>query len=857
MKFLNSRRFKLSRLAVGIVAIVGGVSPVCAFADVKFNPDFLNNTVGQDVDISRFNGEYRIEPGEYQPDVYLNGRLVDRADVKVRNIKGTPQLCFTDSLATRLKLNRSRLTPAALASLASSEGCASLENLITGASARLVVSDMRLDVAIPQAFLNQRARGYVPSSMWSYGEKALYLSYGANYFEQQNQNNEHRSFFGDVKAGLNLGEWIFRHAGNYRWNSSGEEKYIGFATNMQHDIVPWNSRLLVGDGNTSGEMFDSFGYRGVQIGTAEQMLPDSMRGYAPNIRGIARTNAKVTVKQRGQVIYETSVPPGEFSIDDLYPTGYGGDLLVTVTEADGSKSTFSVSYASVPELLRPGRTNYSLMAGKLRNIDVAEAPYVVQGTWKRGINNYITTYLGTTSTKFYYSGMVGSAFGTPVGAISVDVNGTRYSDYGETHNGMSLRTSYSKFIASTGSTFSLAAYRFSSSGYLDLHNAVYLSDRANKHDESVTFNSLDRPRDRISLSLNQELGDKFGQLYISGYQENYWNRSGSNTQFQVGYNNSYRWLSYGLAVSRSENSDNIKETQYLLNFSIPLGRGRHSPSLNSYTTKDDGGVMSQMGLSGQLGERNQMTYNLSGGRDYNNNYSTNFNGAYRFRDATLNGSYSKGKNYYGYSAGMSGSVVAFSDGVVASPYDSLTTMGIVSAKDAKGAAIEGYPGVEINSWGLALVPYMTPYRINEVAIDPKGLPFDVDLKMTSKQVAPAQGAIVKLDYPTNKGRMVLIRATTPEGDALPFGATVTDGQGKSVGVVAQGGQIYARLNEGNERLNINWGERQHKFNCTFDLTIGHPQMNQSFERVNTICDGSDETPRQNIAMELPRDAAHG
>lgn len=851
MEFLISHRFKLSWLALGVISVIGGTAAPQVFADVNFNADFLNNSAGQKVDISRFNGEYRIESGDYQPDVYLNGRLLDRAEVMVRNVGGKSRLCISNDLATRIGLNRTRLTPEAEASLGQLDGCPTLESIVPGASAHFSPSDMRLDLAIPQAWLSQRARGYVPPSMWSYGEKALYLSYGANYFEQHNQTNDYQSFFGDVKGGLNLGEWMLRHAGNYRWDNSGKEKYTSFATNLQRDIAAWNSRLLVGDGNTSGEMFDSFSYRGIQLGTAEQMLPDSMRGYAPNIRGIARTNARVSVKQRGQVIYETSVPPGEFSIGDLYPTGYGGDLLVTVTEADGSKSTFSVSYASVPELLRPGRTNYSLMAGKLRNINVSDVPYVFQGAWKRGINNSVTTYLGTTSTDFYYSGMAGSAFGTPIGAISLDVNGTRFSDRGESHNGMSLRTSYSKFISSTNSSFSLAAYRFSSSGYLDLHNAVYLSDHLRQGNDNVTWQKLDRPRNRVSLTVNQDLGDLFGQLYASGYQENYWNRSGSNTQFQVGYNNSYRWLSYGLAISRTTNSDNVRETQYLLNFSVPLGHSDHSPTLNNYTTIDDNGVMSQMGLSGQLGERNQLSYNVSGGRGYDNNYSSNLNGAYRFRDTTLNGSFSKGEHYHGYSVGMSGSVVALTDGIVASPYDSLTTMAVVSAKDAKGAAVEGYPGVEVNRWGLALVPYMTPYRVNEVAIDPKGLPFDVDIKTTSKQIAPAQGAIVKIDYPTNKGRMVLIRATTPEGDALPFGAAVTDGQGKAVGVVAQGGQIYARLEEGKDRLNISWGERRQKFSCGFDLTVGHPHSGQNFERVNTVCDGVDQTPRQNIAMTQP------
>src|SRR5690606_39680464 len=67
---------------------------------------------------------------------------------------------------------------------------------------------------------------------------------------------------------------------------------------------------------------------------------------------ISNTNALVSVSQRGARIYQTTVPPGAFRIDDLYPNGTGGDLLVTIKEADGSEHSFTVTYASIAELDR-------------------------------------------------------------------------------------------------------------------------------------------------------------------------------------------------------------------------------------------------------------------------------------------------------------------------------------------------------------------------------------------------------------------------------------------------------------------------------------------------------------------------
>ncbi|WP_420259561.1 fimbria/pilus outer membrane usher protein, partial [Klebsiella pneumoniae] len=49
--------------------------------------------------------------------------------------------------------------------------------------------------------------------------------------------------------------------------------------------------------------------------------------------------------QGSNIIYQTTVPPGPFTLQDVYPSGYGSDLEVSVKEADGSVEVFSVPYA--------------------------------------------------------------------------------------------------------------------------------------------------------------------------------------------------------------------------------------------------------------------------------------------------------------------------------------------------------------------------------------------------------------------------------------------------------------------------------------------------------------------------------
>ena len=101
-------------------------------------------------------------------------------------------------------------------------------------------------------------------------------------------------------------------------------------------------------------MFDSFQFRGAQISSVPEMLPDSRRGYAPVVRGVANTNARVEVRQNGYTVYSTVVPPGPFALTDISPSTLSGDLAVTVIEADGSRHSFTLPYSSVPNMLRDG-----------------------------------------------------------------------------------------------------------------------------------------------------------------------------------------------------------------------------------------------------------------------------------------------------------------------------------------------------------------------------------------------------------------------------------------------------------------------------------------------------------------------
>ncbi|MBO1929852.1 fimbria/pilus outer membrane usher protein [Providencia rettgeri] len=100
-----------------------------------------------------------------------------------------------------------------------------------------------------------------------------------------------------------MGAWRLR---NYStWNSSnGNNSWRNINTYLQRYIVQLKSQIIMGDTYTPGDIFDSVQIRGAQIGTDDDMLADSLKGYAPVVRGIARTNATVTIKQNGYTVYQ-------------------------------------------------------------------------------------------------------------------------------------------------------------------------------------------------------------------------------------------------------------------------------------------------------------------------------------------------------------------------------------------------------------------------------------------------------------------------------------------------------------------------------------------------------------------------
>nr|WP_283256135.1 fimbria/pilus outer membrane usher protein [Dyella humicola] len=855
-------------------------------AEASFDRNLLSGAGQNTVDLSRFERGNPVLPGDYSADLYLNNSPTGRASV--RFAAPTPQSgatpCVDRKLLDQLNLHPANLSPDLVAQMLDPHACVGIGSVIPDASMSFDMTTLRLDTSVPQAYLGQAARGYVSPEYWDAGVPAALLNYNFNSYRTSSHGFDQTSAFLGLNFGLNIGLWHLRQDSTAVWQSANagspsRRQWQNINTYVQRDLPSLRAMLTLGDSYTDGQVFDSYGVRGVQLSTDDRMLPDSLRGYAPMVRGVANTNAKVTVRQNGVIIYQTTVAPGPFTINDLYPTGYGGNLDVTVTEADGRTRTFSVPYASVAQLLRPGITRFDVAVGELRYASLEHKPTVAQGTLQHGFSNLLTGYAGLQAAEGYAAALVGSAINTRYGALALDLTQSHASIPGySTHSGQSLRVTYSKILPDTNTSLSVAAYRYSTGGFLSLTDAALARDYARRgmdaftqvvpaivptidgvptqnllspaqqaalsgstYNPIVEATGLQRQRNRFTLTLSQRLGEQGGSIYVNTTANDYWNRSGTDTQFQVGYSNSFHRLSFNVSATRTRDPLGRYDNEYFASFSLPLGNSVHSPTLSFNATHESAGTQEQAVVSGSAGADNQFNYGVTASHSdiSNTGNAGSVNGAYRSPYAVIAASYGSGSGYSQASLSASGAVVAHPGGVTfGQPMGD--TVGIIYVPGAGGARLGNAAGARIDRFGYALVPYLTPYNLNTVTIDPKGLPLDVQLDATSAQVAPHAGAVVMLKFKTENGRALIARVQLQNSQPLPFGAEVSNGKGIVLGVAGQAGKILLRGVDQSGLLVAHWqddsGQAQ---SCSFSYALPAKSKGQpatTYEEVKVTCE---------------------
>ncbi|WP_099141644.1 fimbria/pilus outer membrane usher protein [Xenorhabdus kozodoii] len=691
-----------------------------------------------------------------------------------------------------------------------------LADVIPYASSSLQLSQQTLLITVPQAAMTIVAHDAIDPSLWQSGEPALWASYDFSGVNTWGENSGTNNVYMNLRSGLNWGSWRLRNYSTYyrnfgrhhRDNSDDKSRWENLSTSLQRDIHALKSQFVVGETNTSGDLFSGFAFRGVTLMSDDNMLPDSQRGFAPVVRGIAESNAQITIRQNGYIIYQANVPPGAFVIDDLYPTSSGGNLDVMIREADGRERHFVQPFSSIPVMLREGRFKYSFTAGKYRNSHANDyQPFFMQSEVYYGLPYATTMYGGMLLSSRYQAYTVGIGYSLgDWGSLALDITQSQVNAINQRQQrGWVYRAQYAKDFEQTGTSVSLTSHYYPSAHFYEFQD---VNNRAMYDDEPSNQN-----KHKFQFTLSQSLSD-YGSLYFSGYLQNNREDRSTTRSLNIGYGVSYSNIHYTLNYAQNRDQGRSRrDNQLAFNVQIPLARWL-SGSWVTYGINQNrrGDINQSVGLNGTaLGRLNyslQQSHS-NHGQDSSGNINLSYKGCY----GVLSGGYHYSDNSRQMSYGLRGGVVAHRHGLTLSqPLGE--TLVLVKTSGAAGVKVTGYNGVETDGQGYAVLPYVSPYHRNRIALSPDSFGEGVEIGSNIQTVIPTQGAMVLADFQTRIGHRVLFNLAY-QGKPIPFGAIATLNEENNAhplavnqGIVGNGGEVYFGGVPEQGQLSVQWGGGQ-------------------------------------------------
>jgi len=774
--------------------------------EVEFNTDVLDVQDRGNIDLEQFSRGGYIMPGNYMMQIRINKQELPEQSVVFYPPDNDPkgsEACIPQALVKQFGLK------SGISKKLSwwHQGQCLMIGSLPGVSARPDLGSASLTLCIPQAYLEYTSENWDPPSRWDNGIPGVLLDYylNAQTQHQQKEGTQSYNISGNGTVGANLGAWRLRAD----WQTQVEHRGNGQSTVTSWDwsryyayraLPKLGAKLSVGEDSLYSDIFDSVRFTGASLISDDNMLPPNLRGYAPEVTGVARTNAKVVISQQGRVLYETQVAAGPFRIQDINDA-VSGQLDVRVEEQDGSVQKFKMDTASIPYLTRPGQVRYKIATGRPSDWKHhVNGKLFATGEFSWGVSNGWSLYGGGIGSGDYNALAVGIGRDLMMfGALSFDVTESRAKLPEEgTLSGTSYRLSYSKRFDETDSQVTFAGYRFSEKDYMSMNEFL---------DARVDGVRPGGNKEMYTLSFNQQFRELGLSAYLNYSHQTYWNRPTTDR--------------YSLTISRNFDLWNFR------NLSLSLTAYR-----NKYDGTNDNGMY--MSLSVPWGDNGSITYDGSYNRDDSSQqvgyYNRLDNGdSYRVSaGATRSGP--MGSGYYTHEGDIAqvDASASYQDG----SYSSLgVTLRGGATATMEGAALhrggviggtrvlldtDGVAGVPITSYngeihsnyfGKAVSTDVSNYYRNKISIDVNKLPDDAEAVKSVVQATLTEGSIGYRKFSVIAGMKAMAVIKLADGGSPPFGATVLNMKKQTVGIVGDSGSTYLSGINAKETMEVHWANR--------------------------------------------------
>lgn len=798
---------------------------------VDFNLDLVDAEDKENIDLTKFVNKGYVLPGKYLLDMLVNNKAYSQESIEYHeDAQGNVKPCVTKDLLRYFLLQDSVQANIPFEPIASSNltlECAQIEE-IPGINISNVLNEGKLKISIPQSVMQPQYAGWTPHSLWSNGIPAIIVDYNINNSWSQNEWGENEyAVDGYGVVGANLGAWRFRanYNGSYRdrKNSGSSQDFKWTTISAYRSIPKLHAVVSVGELYLNSNLFDSFKYRGIGLKTDERMLPPSIRGYAPTVSGIAKTNAKVTIRQDDHIVYETTVPPGPFVIRDL-SSSLRGKLYVTITEENGSTESFQQFVDSLPYLSRPGMLQYNLAVGEpIRTKHEAEDFKFFSGDFSYGVGNQSSVYGGAVLSDKYkaYALGLGRDLGK-FGTASIDVTRSTalLPDINE-QTGFSYRINYSKKFEDYNSLIQFSGYRFSEEKFTTMAqfmNAWRGFEGFNEvGDDELEFDLdgyLKKDKElyiaQLSKTFYPDDKRKTFNANLSYSHQTYWNDA-SNKRLNLSVSKNWLFknnLNVATTLNAYQNKNSTADTKGIMfSVSIPLDSKRylsyssqfedsyHSNNINYYQTFE-----------------NTDSFNLAlNNTNTNNSIRGNYQHKASMANINVSASANDDKNYNA-SIRLEGGLTVSQHGFVLHPIQNQgATRILVDTGDASGVPLSGTKA-KSNFMGLTAID--TPGYFNkDTKIDFNTLPDDIESKDSVRSLTVTEGGVgyVKFDVLQGQKRMFQIEH---QNSHPPFGATAVNEEGKEIGIVSEDGYAYLAGLKPKNTIEIQWGNGE---KCSFKV----------------------------------------
>lgn len=723
-------------------------------------------------------------PGRYNVDVFINGKYIENRNINFITSGNNKQKLLPVIDEDRLAswgIDSRKIIFSALQKVDFSR------NSLLKTS--LDMNNQRLLISVPQSLMIVFHDDIAPMQTWNEGIPALLMNYslGTRRNDYRGSLAAHTRYdWGQFYPGVNLGAWHLRNSSSWDHSSTSGGKWTSNYTFAERGLYSLRSRLVLGQRATPDDVFDSLPFTGVMLGTDENMVPFSERQFSPVIRGVARTAARVEIRQNGYTIYNTNVPPGPFAINDVTQLQDGGNLEVIVWETDGQSQTFIVPYQTPAIALHRGYLKYNLMGGTWHPAVGSSKPTLTQATLMYGLPWNLTGYGGLQSAERYKaaSAGMGISLGQP-GSLSLDVtseNG-RYR-YSGAQSGSKWRLRYTNTLAGTGTDISLTRTQYSSH-YRDLADEL----QYNPESDADCCRKAARTMIQVSQSLQA-----WGAISLAGIRTDWRDAQRTSESYRVSYSGSFHALSFTLDWQRNAGSSaRGRDSVIGASLTVPLDRwsGNNTRAVWQIDSPSRHRSNQQAGLSGSAFER-QLTWDMreqfsqGEGKSSGSMVNASWAGTY----GKVSGGYSYSQAQRNISAMLDGGMVIHQHGVTfGQPLTDVVAL--AEAPGAAGVAAGGWPGVRTDFRGYALLPYLSSYQRNKVRLDTRTLPDDAEIMQNESSVVPVAGAVIPVYFRTRIGGRALITIKDARGKTFPLGTKVTvNGQTGNTGLIDGSGDVY-------------------------------------------------------------------